>query len=149
MKPMKTSVIISLLITLALAGEAAETWSDVKRRATELSPPKGKKPVTEAALRAAATTNFNARCAIDPRWKMANSQLATAESALAKTRERLSAEHERVVLQYKAKQITTTRTQQIVDLTAAERRGSSAVAAAKLQKLEAESHLRKLYPNLR
>lgn len=126
--------------------------AQVRASADRNAPPPPLKSLTEmrvefeaemGRLRAAAHTNFTARCALDFRWRNATNEIALAARAVAEAKISLLDAKERDSLAVKSRQLPPNQPSRRVQQAEYRLRDAEArVATAKLLKLSVEDSLR-------
>jgi hypothetical protein len=135
---MKITILLMLLATTSVFGQSAAS-----KRAAQIAGKPAPLP-NQAAIMAAASTNFEARCAADFRWRDATNKLAKAVQAEAVAEQTQKAAQRKLYLAEVAGQKTPAMIADLKAATASAATARKSVAACELQKIQAEEAVRSL-----
>lgn len=127
-----------LLILLVATSAFAQTSKPKAAKAAAEPPP------TDVQLRAAASTNFNARCAADFRWRDITNKIGLQQKQIDKASAAYKLAQDRASLAHKAKQSKTDHPPYVRDALANKQNQETAMAGLKGAKMDIEADLKKL-----
>ena len=137
-------LLILLVATNALAqssDQKARSAENTKRRAAGIA---DKKIMSDVELRAAALTNFNARCATDFRWRDITNKIALQQKQIDAAKANHKELQERARLEYSARKLNTRNPEYVKNALAAQKAQEAAKANLELQKINIEADIKKM-----
>lgn len=126
---------------MLLAATSVFGQSAAAKRAAQIAGKPAPLP-NQAAIMAAASTNFEARCAVDYRWRDATNKLAKAKLVAATASESERAAARKFHLTQQSGQSTTTAEAEYKSAIATAKAAQKNQAACELQKIRAEEAVR-------